>query len=233
MNQEDREQIGEYVLGLLDGAENAAFERRLAADPELADAMERLQRQMHALDDTAGVAEGSHELWQRISAQLDRRSGSATSGRPQLRAANRNSWTRPLGVAASLLVALGIGYAAGTTINRAPQPLVVAVLLTEDGAQPGAIVEAYADDSIRLVPLELAQRPQDRTYQVWTLPDPETGPVSMGIFDDPATIRLAGPNLPLPENGQLYEITLEPAGGSPTGRPTGPILVKGFAKAPL
>lgn len=33
--------------------------------------------------------------------------------------------------------------------------------------------------------------------------------------------------------GQLYEITLEPSGGSPTGRPTGPIQVKGFAKSPL
>jgi anti-sigma-K factor RskA len=231
MNQEDREQIGEYVLGLMGGAEHAAFERRLEAERGLADAVERLQRQLQTLDDTAGVAEGRPELWQRISEQLD--STPASNRGQYLRAANINGWTRPLGIAASLLVALGIGYAAGTTVNRAPQPLVVAVLLTEDGAQPGAIVEAYADDSIRLVPLELAQRPQDRTYQVWTLPDPETGPVSMGIFDDPATIRLAGPNLPLPENGQLYEITLEPAGGSPTGRPTGPILVKGFAKAPL
>ena len=132
-----------------------------------------------------------------------------------------------------MLVALGIGYLAGATLAQPQQPVMIAVLLTEDGAQPGALVEAFSDDSIRLVPLELAQKPEDRVYQVWTLPDPATGPVSMGIFDDPETIRLAGPQLPPPESGQLYEITLEPLGGSPTGRPTGPILVKGFAKQPF
>jgi anti-sigma-K factor RskA len=36
-----------------------------------------------------------------------------------------------------------------------------------------------------------------------------------------------GENAPPPGPDQLFEITLEPAGGSPTGRPTGPILFKG------
>ncbi|WP_407815360.1 anti-sigma factor domain-containing protein, partial [Staphylococcus aureus] len=44
--------------------------------------------------------------------------------------------------------------------------------------------------------------------------------------------RLDGPALPTPRDNQLYEITLEQAGGSPTGRPTGPILAKGLAKFP-
>ena len=42
---------------------------------------------------------------------------------------------------------------------------------------------------------------------------------------------LAGPDLPVPADAQLYEITLEPEGGSPTGRPTGPIIAKGLAAA--
>ena len=33
--------------------------------------------------------------------------------------------------------------------------------------------------------------------------------------------------LPPPGTDQLFEITLEPATGSPTGRPTGPVLFKG------
>jgi anti-sigma-K factor RskA len=36
-------------------------------------------------------------------------------------------------------------------------------------------------------------------------------------------------DLPSPATNQFFEITLEPAGGSPTGRPTGPILFKGNA----
>jgi hypothetical protein len=39
------------------------------------------------------------------------------------------------------------------------------------------------------------------------------------------SLRLEG--LPAPGPNQLFEITLEPATGSPTGRPTGPILMKG------
>jgi anti-sigma-K factor RskA len=110
---------------------------------------------------------------------------------------------------------------------------MIAVLLNESDATPGAIVEAFADDSVRLVPLEQFDVPSGQVLQVWTLPDPQTGPVSLGTFADPASIRLSGPDLPAPNAGQLYEITLEPSPGSPTGRPTGPVLVKGYAKAPV
>lgn len=234
MTRDDLERVGEYVLGLFDDAEAAAFEQRLAAEPELQAAVAKLRAHMEKLDDTVGAPPADPALWQRIAGKLD--DSAPMAGAPverQPRPANDNGWIRRFGMAASVLIALGVGYLAGSNLSTPRQPMMIAVLLTEDGAQPGAIVEAFADDSIRLVPLELAQKPADRVYQVWTLPDADTGPVSMGIFDDPQTIRLAGPNLPPPESGQLYEITLEPAGGSPTGRPTGPILVKGFAKTPL
>lgn len=229
MTEGDRERIGDYVLGLLEGADLAAFEQQLASDPDLRMAVERLRGHLGKLDDTAEPLPANPALWDRIAAELD--TPMVTAAPP--RAANDNRWRGIAGIAASLLVALGIGYLAGSNFGQTPQPLMVAVLLTEGSAEPAVLVEAFADDSIRLVPLELAQKPNDRVYQVWTLPDPATGPVSMGIFDDPQTMRLAGPNLPTPQSGQLYEITLEPTGGSPTGRPTGPILVKGFAKTPL
>lgn len=229
MIEADRERTGDYVLGLLEGAELAAFEQRLATEPALRTAVERLREHMARLDDTATPLPTNPALWTRIEAQLD----APVTPLASPKAANDNRWRGMAGIAASLVAALGIGYLAGSTFTQAPQPMMIAVLLTEDGAQPGVVVEAYADDSIRLVPLELMQKPQDRVYQVWTLPDPATGPVSMGIFDDPQTMRIAGPNLPAPQTGQLYEITLEPAGGSPTGKPTGPILVKGYAKAPI
>ncbi len=136
-------------------------------------------------------------------------------------------------MAAGVMVALGVGYFAGNLGSRQPQPLVVAVLVNQTDAAPGAIVEAFADDSVRLVPLEDFVVADDQVLQVWTLPDPATGPVSLGTFTDPHTIWLTGPQLPTPKAGQLYEITLEPAPGSPTGKPTGPILVKGFAKTPV
>ena len=232
MTPQDREQIGEYVLGLLEGDEAKAFEARLESEPDLAAAVAKLRAQFEPLDDTAGKLPVDPALWQRIAERLDTPDVEQPKTAPR-RPANDNRWSRRFGMAASILVALGVGYLTGTNLTTSRQPVMIAVLLTEDGSEPGAIVEAFADDTIRLVSLDLTARPADRVYQVWTLPDPETGPVSMGIFDDPATLSLSGPDLPPPEPGQLYEITLEPSGGSPTGRPTGPILVKGFAKSPL
>lgn len=222
------EQVGLYVLGLLDGEDLVRFEATMANDREVAHAVTRLQRHMLALDDTVGKPAANPQLWAAIETGLDTQTGTVIPLRP--RPKRRLAWV-PL--AASVVVALGVGYFAGSmSATTSPQPVMIAVLLNEADAAPGAIIEAFADNSVRLVPLEDFQVPQGQILQVWTLPDVATGPVSLGTFSDPATIRLAGASLPQPQNGQLYEITLEPAPGSPTGRPTGPILVKGFAKAP-
>ena len=46
-------------------------------------------------------------------------------------------------------------------------------------------------------------------------------------------MAVRNPDLPQPAAGQLYEITLEPAGGSPTGLPTGPVVGVGNAQVPV
>jgi anti-sigma-K factor RskA len=84
-----------------------------------------------------------------------------------------------------------------------------------------------------LLPLASINVPSGRALQVWTLPSRERGPVSVGLMDRPRTLELQLGDLPRPSADQLFEITLEPAGGSPTGRPTGPILFKGNTAQPL
>ena len=124
---------------------------------------------------------------------------------------------------AALLLAVGLGFA----IRAAQQqPTMVAVLL--DGDRPGAVVQAFADGRVVLVPLD--QRStcrQAARIEVWTLPSRERGPVSVGLMDRARTLQLSLKDLPPPRPDQLFEMTLEPATGSPTGRPTGPVLFKG------
>jgi anti-sigma-K factor RskA len=93
---------------------------------------------------------------------------------------------------------------------------------------PGAVFEAYADNSVRILSLDDFEVPAGKTLQAWTLYDQSVGPVSLGTFAKSDEVRLKGPAQPPPKADQLYEITLEPESGSPTGKPTGPILVKGF-----
>lgn len=234
---------GDYVLGLMEEAERLRAEADMATDAEFRAAVDLLSNRMAALDDTAGRDPVPEGMWAAIDARLgetdaDAATAASSAGRSlssapvvDLAARRRQTAWRPALMAASIAAALGIGYLAGTTFSPRPQPVVVVVLDTPD-AVPGAIFEAFADDTVRIVPLQDFAVPEGKTLQVWTLYDPAVGPVSLGTLPSAVPAVLRGPDQPLPRADQLYEITLEPAPGSPTGKPTGPILVKGFATRP-
>ncbi len=229
--EEKLERAGEYALGLLDATEVQAFETEMARDPELAAMVAGFVGKLQSLDDTA-TAEAGPELWGRVSQRIE-----STPQLPPI-AANANlprqAPPRWATLAASVIVALGVGFFGGRAVQpEVERPTMVAVLINEDDQSPGAIIEAFGDDSVRIVPFVDFTVPEGSVLQVWTLPDADTGPVSLGTLEAAADSLLRGPDLPLPADGQLYEITLEPAPGSPTGRPTGPVLVKGFAKTPV
>lgn len=241
MTREDRERLAaEYVVGLLDDAERDTAERLIGSDPAFQRSVTDWARRLGELDDTAPLVPADDGLWQRIEADL----ADAPAPRPApapVRAANgrtwRDLWTslgfwRGAGLAgafASLVLAIGLGVFA---TRAARTPVLVAVLLT-DANQPGAVVNAYRDGRAELIPLTDMPVPPGRALEIWTLWDRARGPVSIGLIDQARTVRLNLGNLPEPGPNQLFEITLEPATGSPTGRPTGPILMKGTTSTAL
>ncbi|PZQ17770.1 MAG: hypothetical protein DI565_03245 [Ancylobacter novellus] len=238
MNAEEIHALaGEYALGLLDPGAAADVERRAGRDPALAAAIAEWRGRLIELDDSAAPSAPSEAVWERIEAGLDARPSPAARGaaepKPSLLsrlwgdvAALRGAALAGAAASVVLAVAAGLAYR-----DAQRQPQVIAVLLTADD-RPGAIVEVFADGSSYVAPLSDVAVPEGRIMQVWTLPDRETGPVSLGLLKDDGAARLTPVSLPAPKPRQLYEITLEPAGGSPTGRPTGPILFKGFAEPP-
>lgn len=223
----------EYVLGLLDAPDAGAIERRAATDPALAAAIAGWSERFAEIDRNATPQAPSPELWRRIEQNLDAiPRHAAPAPQPGLGARLWRSldlW-RGLGIAATTaaVLALALPWRPG-----ASPPVVVAVLQAPDGQQAGAIVEAKADGSITLIPLVDIAVPPGRTLQVWTLWDRGRGPVPLGLMPRAQRAHFETPGLPRPQPDQLYEITLEPAAGSPTGRPTGPILYKGLATRPL
>jgi anti-sigma-K factor RskA len=250
---------GDFVLGLMGDEEHRQALADLETDTEFRDAVARLAMQMQALDDTVVPEPAPDALWQKIEARIadapaigsqapvrapvaappppepEPEPGkvvdidTARRARP-VGAASLGGWRGGL-LAASILAACGLGFMVGRFTLPPPQPVVV-VVLADDNQQPGAIVEAYGDDRVRIVPLTEFEVPAGKTLEVWTLYDQQVGPVSLGTFARPQEIVLRGPDLPAPQPNQLYEITLEDAPGSPVGRPTGPILVKGLAQRP-
>jgi anti-sigma-K factor RskA len=235
-DDERRARAGDFVLGLMDDAERQKAERDMASDPLFSSAVESLAARLHALDADIAPARVSEGLWDRIA--------SAIGAQEKATSSQRNASVKPAvlhrprpdlnamriaAMAASLAVAIWVGYLIGSSTPQ--QPVVIVVLQTPTN-ETGAVFEAYADNSVRVVPLENFEVPAGKIMQVWTLYDQSVGPVSLGTLSEAKATTLKGHPFPIPVADQLYEITLEPAPGSPTGKPTGPILVKGFARAP-
>lgn len=239
MTRDDLDLVDEYVLGLTDGAEREAFELRLEDEPDLRAAVARSRDRFVELDLTAPALPLDEALWTPV-AQLRREVGQdarrATGQGDKPPAPPANLPGPPLGRVRTYFrtgLAAGIGLLVGTAVSFTtlqPDPVVLTVLVDAAGT-PLAVVEDFGSTEARVRFVADVAVPEGQQMQVWTLPSPETGPVSLGLLQGPAGQVLRGPDLPRPAEGQLYEITLEQLGGSPTGRPTGPVVAKGFAAA--
>ena len=249
----------EFVLGLLDAPEEADTADWARKDPAFAALVEHWRVRFAELDITAPEGAAGPALLARIEQTLDQPVADPAI-QPETRAEPRESLgaapavpprRQPQGIGAlvaglwdslgfwrmagfasataSLLLAIGLVLASG---GRPPQPYLVAVLMGPQG-EPAAVVNAYSDGTADLLPLRPIAVPDGRVLEVWTLQDPARGPVSIGLSSEARRIPLDLKSLPRTGPNQLFEITLEPRGGSPTGRPTGPILMKGTTSVAL
>ncbi|WP_320198377.1 anti-sigma factor [Agrobacterium sp. rho-13.3] len=221
----------EYVLGLLDEEDIRRMEADIEQHAEVRNAVAASRERFLPLDTSVEEVRPNASLWQQIEAglsaveQTEPRSDAITpSNDNRLFVWKRTAITS---LAASLLLTAGLGW----SLMRQVDPVVIAILLNGAG-EPQAIVEDFSNEQASIRLLADFAVPEGKTMQVWTLPNRDMGPISLGLLDQRRSAKLATPSLPKPKDEQLYEITLEQTGGSPTGRPTGPILVKGFAKAP-
>lgn len=230
-----------YVLGLLDPAEARTVEARVEAprdgeDRELARAVGAARDRLLPLDLTARELPLGPGAWDRLRAALD-----APVERGEARDAPRpepvdrtpmpgRGWRRAAlaSMAAAALLAAGLAW----QVLLAPEPAVL-VVLVDEGGEPVAVLEAYADNRVVVTPFSGVEAGPSQVMQLWTKPDPDGPPVSVGLLETVARMAVRNPDLPAPSAGQLYEITLEPAGGSPTGLPTGPVVGIGNARIPV
>lgn len=243
MTRDDQDRMAaEHVLGLLEGEERGEAERLLATDAAFQALVEQWRRRFAEWDETAADLPPGEALWQRIEAGIDTRPAAA-AGRPapvraaQSRGLLQGLWTslafwRGFGIAgamAAILLAAGLGFFA---VKASRQPVLVAVLMSEAN-QPGAVLRTFADGRAELTPLGDMKIPHNHSIQVWTFPDPAGAPVSVGVVHTAKTVLLNLRNLPQPHTDQLFAISVEPLAGSPTGQPTGPVVMKGTASTAL
>jgi anti-sigma-K factor RskA len=210
-DMDDREGLAaEYVLGTLPLSDRAEAERLIARDPAFADLVADWEDKLAPLNDGYADVPAPADMLDRIEARL------FPAAAPPAR-----SW-RPfwLGLLGGLAVA---GLAAFVFLPNLPGPAAPAMVATLTGEGQDLIVTAsYApgDGTLTVTRTGGTAAAADRDYQLWLIPAGQA-PVPLGLIRDAA---LEVPVTALPP-GTTLAVSLEPTGGSPTGQPTGPVLV--------
>jgi anti-sigma-K factor RskA len=108
----------------------------------------------------------------------------------------------------------------------AAAPTQLVAVFQKDETSPEFVITVDVEKRMLTVRTVAAQRQPDRDYQIWIQPRPDVPPESLGLvssseFTVRSTLASYDPNV---ISTATYGISLEPVGGSPTGRPTSPAI---------
>ncbi len=214
----------DYVVGTLRGAARRRFEVLLPAHAVLRDATAAWRDRLMPLTAELALVQPSSAVWRAISDRIE-------AGRVAL-APPAGAWSRLAfwrGIAAFASVA-AIGFAVLLANPRVtPPPVIVVLAATNEaasGTQSAPIVASISGDGATLVTRAItpvAVRP-DRSLELWAIP-PGGTPRSLGLLPQGSgTVALRGKVL---QGTDTLAVTVEPPGGGPGGKPTGPVVYAG------
>lgn len=175
-------------------------------------AREGWEQRLAPLLETVAPVEPPEGIYERI---LDRIA--IDDMRAELTAARRrvSRWKRVAMLAGSAAAAIAI-YVAVDIVQPPPAQRYVAVVRSDSDGSPGLIVQFDTGTGVAtIVPVGIPV-PANRSLEMWHLPAGADRPYSLGLLPDNPNARQnleAGP-------GDIFAVSLEPAGGSPTGQPT-------------
>lgn len=127
--------------------------------------------------------------------------------------------------AAALLLAAGLAIRLWTPASAPQTTRYVAVLQSTEKTDSSWIVEASPGGLLRLIPLFTTELPPQKSLQLWTRT--AGSPTPLGAVAPDRVTEIDAARLPVLQRDQLFELTLEPAGGATGGRPAGPIVFVG------
>ncbi len=199
-NPQLRERLAaDYVAGAMRGGARRRFEGLMAADANLRRQVRDWENDIYPLLWSLPPRVPPRRVWQGLA-----------------------FWRVLSGALAAILVAGVVVYP--MQVDRAARTQLMAVLQSPE-AQAMLVVRADERGGLHVHALQdLASRADGKALELWVIP-PGQAPISVGVVAPDGQTAL--PRAQGLEGVQTLAITLEPPGGSPSGKPTGPVIMKG------
>jgi anti-sigma-K factor RskA len=219
----------ELALGLLDKPERGDAEARLARDPDLARAYARWQERAAGLFADHGETP-SAAVWAAIDARLPANDSDKAMATAPTTSAKLRLWQAA--TLAASLAAIVLGYIALQKPAQTPSQIVAAspsapIVAVLTGKQ-GLVTISFDRSTGRLTSAASGLAIGNNVPQLWVIPA-DGKPRSLGLISarSPSWIKTPAPGAAALAPGVTIAISVEPIGGSPTGQPTGPVILSG------
>lgn len=201
----------EYVLGVLDLSERAEVEARIKRDPDFAGLVAAWEGRMAGMNDDFAEAPAP-DLLPKIEARLFPKPAPGASPAPA-----RGRFGLNLGWLAGAALA-GVVVLATVATLAPPRPEPLATLATADRRLSYQV--SHFGDTLQVARVAGLPAAPGQVHELWVIA-PGASPVSLGLLQDKPLII----DYPVPPAGFVFAVSVEPEGGSPTGLPTGPVIL--------
>lgn len=221
LGEDDIVLAGEYVLGLLDPADEAAATARIATDTAFAAEVEAWRMRLLPMVDGNETPAPPH-IWPAIEQKLPQPTNQDNKG------GNVRFWQAIAGASSMAAAVLAVLLLQQPAPVVPPQPVapLVAALGSETG--PSSITARYDGGNGQMLLTPVSLNTGALSPELWIIPADGT-PRSLGIVraDGPSQISINANLREFMNEGATLAITSEPIGGAPGGKPTGPIIASG------
>ena len=211
---------GEYLVGTLRGRPRRRFERALKQEPLVAARLAYWQRTYALRPSNEMRVQPDPNTWRRLEADLDL-------------AKYRRPWWQRVGLwrlwATAATAALVVVIGMQVQVFEGQRRLVeVARLAGKD--QPATVTASLSKDRqfLELRSVRPIEAGPQQSYELWLIPKEGGAPLSLAVLGrlDARLIVPPAQRARL-QAGATLAVSVEPAGGSPTGAPTGPVILVG------
>ena len=213
----------EYALGTLSPRARRRMDILIRRDAGIATAVHAWEYRLAGFAEAVPAVTPAPRVWQGIRQRL---------GIDDETRRAREPWWASVAIwrglaTAGFALAIGLGVLLSTLRPAETEPVVV-VLAGQD-ARPALVAStSRGSRTLTIKAIATVDVAPDRSLELWALPEGQN-PQPLGLV--PATgvgrVTLAGPAEAVLANTRALAVSLEPAGGSPTGQPTGPVLYTG------